>query len=210
MTFLADSADTAGAYSLMEATLRPGDEPPPHVYTAKHEAYYILDGRLTFRCGTAIDRRRPRALLFLPRGLLHTFTVRARPARVLVLISPGGLDAALRELCGPTPPFEHVLDTFGLDERGPSHPLPPRPARRRTNRREFQLRLIVCRKAWRVRDTAANYGKTNSALDFATRQLACPAATMAFEPARPCTSPSAAARPVSCGSAAHPAGRGAA
>lgn len=124
VTFLADSAGTAGAYSLMEATLRPGDEPPPHVHTAEDEAYYILDGRLTFRCGTTVTHAGPGALVFLPRGLLHTFTVRAEPARVLVIISPGGLDAALRELCGPTPPpFEHVLDTFG--RHGVRFPPPP-------------------------------------------------------------------------------------
>jgi quercetin dioxygenase-like cupin family protein len=114
VTFLADSAGTGGAYSLMEATLRPGDEPPPHVHTAEDEAYYILDGRLTFRCGKAVTDAGPGSLVFLPRGLLHTFAVRAEPARVLVIISPGGLDGALRELCGPMPPpYKHVLDTFG-------------------------------------------------------------------------------------------------
>src|SRR5436189_3275709 len=130
LTFLADSADTGGAYSVMEATLRPGDEPPPHVHAAEDEAYYIVDGFITFRCGKTVTDAGPGSFVFLPRGLLHTFAMRAGPARALVIISPGGLDGAFRELAGPTPPFEHVLDTFGRQECGSSHPPPPRRARR--------------------------------------------------------------------------------
>ncbi|MDN5859957.1 MAG: hypothetical protein L0H84_15185, partial [Pseudonocardia sp.] len=47
--FLADAADTGGAYSLMEVTALPGAEPPPHMHNAEDEAFYILDGAWTFR-----------------------------------------------------------------------------------------------------------------------------------------------------------------
>jgi quercetin dioxygenase-like cupin family protein len=118
LTFLVDSSDTGGAYSLMEAILRPGAEPPPHVHTAEDEAYYILDGHWTFRCGATQTEARPGSLVFLPRGLQHSFTVHADAARALVMISPGGLDAAFRELSRPTglgdgPPLPQVLETFG-------------------------------------------------------------------------------------------------
>jgi len=101
LTFLIDSAGTGGAYSLMEAVLRPGDEPPPHVHTAEDEAYYILDGSWTFRCGETTTEARPGSMVFLPRRLGHAFTLQSEAARALVLISPGGLDAAFHELFRP-------------------------------------------------------------------------------------------------------------
>jgi len=43
--------------------------------------------------------------------------------------------------------------------------------------------LAIYCKAWRVRNTAGRYPKTDFALNFTTRQLTCPAGvTMAFEP----------------------------
>jgi quercetin dioxygenase-like cupin family protein len=132
LTFLIDSADTGGAYSLMEATLRPGDEPPPHVHTAEDEAYYILDGSVTFSCGETISAAEPGSLVFLPRGLQHAFTVHAEAARALVIISPGGLDAAFRELSHPEGAAEaplpgQVLETFA--RYGVQFPAPPPDAR---------------------------------------------------------------------------------
>ena len=132
LTFLIDSADTGGAYSLMEAILRPGEEPPPHVHTTEDEAYYILDGAWTFRCGATSTEAGPGSLVFLPRHLQHSFTVHAEAARALVLISPGGLDAAFHELSRPedaaeAPPLGQVLETFG--RYGVQFPAPPPDAR---------------------------------------------------------------------------------
>jgi quercetin dioxygenase-like cupin family protein len=126
-TFLADAADTGAAYSLIEASLRPGDEPPPHVHTGEDEAYYILDGHFTFRCGETVTSADPGSLVFLPRGLPHSFTVDSE-SRALVIISPGGLDNAFRELSGSTPPpVEHVLDVmsrFGVGFAPPPGAVP--------------------------------------------------------------------------------------
>ena len=131
LTFLIDSADTGGAYSLMEATVRPGDEAPPHVHTSEDEAYYILDGSWTFRCGEMTTEAGPGSTVFLPRRLQHAFTVHTETARALVLISPGGLDAAFRELARPgeaeAPPLGQVLETFG--RYGVQFPAPPPDAR---------------------------------------------------------------------------------
>jgi hypothetical protein len=45
--------------------------------------------------------------------------------------------------------------------------------------------LAIYCKAWRVRNTAGRYAKTDFALDFTTRQLTCPAGVrMAFEPGK--------------------------
>ena len=66
--------------------------------------------------------------------------------------------------------------------------------------------LAIFCKAWRVRNTAGRYAKTDFALDFTTRQLTCPAGvTMAFEPGKTVHFPSTPARPARCASAARQA-----
>jgi quercetin dioxygenase-like cupin family protein len=123
--FLADAADTGGAYSLMEVTARPGAEPPPHVHTGEDEAFYILDGAWTFRCGPTITDAGPGTLLFLPRGLMHGFTAHTDVCRALVIMSPGGLEATFREFSEPMlaetaeppppvgpPPVARLLEAF--------------------------------------------------------------------------------------------------
>lgn len=102
-SFLADAADTGGAYSVMEVTARPGAEPPPHIHTGEDEAFYILDGAWTFRCGQTPTEAGPGTLLFLPRGLMHGFTAHTDACRALVILSPGGLEVAFRELSEPMP-----------------------------------------------------------------------------------------------------------
>jgi quercetin dioxygenase-like cupin family protein len=124
-SFLAEAADTGGAYSLMEVQARPGMEPPPHMHTGEDEAFYILGGVWTFHCGHAVSEAGPGTLVFLPRGLVHGFTAHDELCRALVLMSPGGLEAGFRELSAPLPSgavhagppaesrdVEHVLDTF--------------------------------------------------------------------------------------------------
>ena len=41
-TSLAEHKDTNGAFCLVEATLVPGNEPPPHVHSREDELFYVL------------------------------------------------------------------------------------------------------------------------------------------------------------------------
>ena len=43
-TSLAEHKDTNGAFCLVEATLVPGNEPPPHVHSREDELFYVLEG----------------------------------------------------------------------------------------------------------------------------------------------------------------------
>ena len=43
-TNLAEHKDTNGAFCLVEATLVPGNEPPPHVHSREDELFYVLEG----------------------------------------------------------------------------------------------------------------------------------------------------------------------
>src|SRR3954447_4483882 len=135
LTFLADGSDTGGNYSVMDVLVRPGLEPPPHVHTHEDEAYYVLQGSWTFRCGDATSDGRPGTWVFLPRGLMHSFTLRDE-GRALVIISPAGLESVFRELSEPmragtevppmptgSPPVARAMALFGRhDVRFPPPP----------------------------------------------------------------------------------------
>jgi quercetin dioxygenase-like cupin family protein len=103
LTFLADAGHTGGSYSIMDVLVRPGLEPPPHVHTHEDEAYYVLQGSWTFRCGDATSDGEPGTWVFLPRGLMHSFTLSGE-GRALVIISPAGLEDVFHELSEPMPP----------------------------------------------------------------------------------------------------------
>ena len=50
-TWLAEGKDTDGQFSLVEAVIPKGTEPPPHTHTREDEAFYLLEGGITFRLG---------------------------------------------------------------------------------------------------------------------------------------------------------------
>jgi len=43
LTFLAESKDTGGSFTLIEGLLKPGNEPPPHIHGREDELFYILE-----------------------------------------------------------------------------------------------------------------------------------------------------------------------
>ena len=51
MTDLADKKDTNGAFCLVEATLAPGNEPPPHEHSREDELFYVLEGEFDVYVG---------------------------------------------------------------------------------------------------------------------------------------------------------------
>ena len=100
-TFLAESQDTDGQFSLLDIVIRQGFEPPPHVHQREDEAYYILEGTLTFTVGEHTFAAQPGDMVFLPRGVQHAFQLTTPQARALVWINPAGLEAAFREFGEP-------------------------------------------------------------------------------------------------------------
>jgi mannose-6-phosphate isomerase-like protein (cupin superfamily) len=50
-TNLAESKDTDGAFCLVEVTLAPGNEPPPHVHSREDELFYVLEGEFDVYVG---------------------------------------------------------------------------------------------------------------------------------------------------------------
>jgi quercetin dioxygenase-like cupin family protein len=116
MTRKAGVEETHGGFGLIEQELPAGFAPPPHTHHAEDEAFYVLDGAITFRCGDQTLEATDGSFVFLPRDVAHGFTVaESGPARVLQLNAPAGLEQFFEELGSPAgeparpPDFERLL-----------------------------------------------------------------------------------------------------
>jgi len=88
--FLASADETSGTYSLMEIVSPTDSGPIAHVHEDAEEAFYGLDGDLTFHVGEQSFEVSTGDLVHVPRGTVHYFTVKERPAKYLALYAPGG------------------------------------------------------------------------------------------------------------------------
>ena len=105
---LAESAETEGAFGLSVVTQPPGIATPLHRHTREAEAFYVLDGTITYRAGDEVFDLTEGAFIYLPQGVPHAFRIRGdRPARVLALSVPGDLMGLYDEVGRPAP--EHRL-----------------------------------------------------------------------------------------------------
>jgi len=96
--FLIDSKDWGGNVAVVEHLLAPHSiAAPMHLHTKEDEFSMILEGRVWYVAGGEELVAEVGDLVFKPRGEWHTFFNAAdSPARVLELISPGGLEEAFR------------------------------------------------------------------------------------------------------------------
>jgi len=130
MAFKAIAEQTGGDFSLMERTLPPrGRRPLPHRHVNCSEAFFVLDGSVTFVLdGIEVPGGRDDFLL-VPRGAAHTFGNSGdEPARLLVLHAPA-MDAYFAELdqlwsraSPPTSEEERALmSRYGMEPAEDSH-----------------------------------------------------------------------------------------
>jgi quercetin dioxygenase-like cupin family protein len=95
-TNLAESNDTNGAFFLVEVTMAPGNEPPPHVHLYEDELFYVLEGEFDVYVGQEAFKVRTGECVFLPRFVPHAFVVRSPRLQLLALFTPGALEGAFR------------------------------------------------------------------------------------------------------------------
>ena len=96
-TILAGSEDTEGRFALIEILARKGAEPPRHVHTHEDEAFYVLEGEITFYVGDETYRATPGMFVFLPRGVAHSFVLETDVVRKLLTETPGGIEKHFRD-----------------------------------------------------------------------------------------------------------------
>ena len=124
MAFKAVADQTGGDFSLMERTVPPGARtPPPHRHISCSEAFFVLEGTITFRLDDAGLTGGAGDFLLVPRGAAHTFGNQGDgPARLLVLHAPA-MDGYFEELhklwsCGEPPSAEtelELMSRYGME-----------------------------------------------------------------------------------------------
>jgi Uncharacterized conserved protein, contains double-stranded beta-helix domain len=128
-------------FGLMEVTQPPGVATPLHVHHHEAEAFFMLEGSITYEAAGERFDLVTGDFLYLPKDVAHRFRIIGdRPARFLALMAPAGLSDLYAEVGHPAeerrlppPPTEaaiaeeigrwnQVAPRYGLEVLGP--PLP--------------------------------------------------------------------------------------
>jgi quercetin dioxygenase-like cupin family protein len=92
-TVLLRSEETNGVVSAIETSSSPGFAGPPLHRHDFDEAFYVIEGELTFQLGDEVFTRGAGELAFAPRNLAHTYANHSdAPARVLIVCTPAGFE----------------------------------------------------------------------------------------------------------------------
>ena len=93
--FLARSADTP-RFNLAIVTKQPGEGPPTHEHAGEDDAFYVLEGEVTFLVDGDEIVAGPGTVVLVPPGVRHTFANRSeRVARFVNVHAPAGFDLRL-------------------------------------------------------------------------------------------------------------------
>jgi quercetin dioxygenase-like cupin family protein len=98
------SAETGGAYCLLEVALTPGMSVPRQIHTREDEAYYVLAGELEVIVDTETFVLRPGDTLMAPRDIPHQLSNSGKVENhYLLVFSPSGFEEFLRATAVPAP-----------------------------------------------------------------------------------------------------------
>lgn len=127
---LAGGDKTGGAVTFGDARLPERTSGPAlHVHSREDEAAYVIEGVMTFRVGDETFEAGAGTLVWLPRGVPHTFAnLSDQPARAFGTITPAGLEGMFAEqaayvatLTGPPDParLDQIGARWGVTRLGP-------------------------------------------------------------------------------------------
>jgi quercetin dioxygenase-like cupin family protein len=128
LRFTARGEQTGGSLTSFESSAAPGEGPPLHVHANEDEVLYVIEGRLRFILGTRVEEAPAGSLVFIPRGVEHTWqNVGDVPARFLVLFTPAatGMEqfferaAELPDDVGVAEVFKQLGADAGMEVLGP-------------------------------------------------------------------------------------------
>jgi mannose-6-phosphate isomerase-like protein (cupin superfamily) len=101
MTFLVNSEQTGGTFSMTEYLSKPGNEPPAHVHDREDEFFYVLEGRIDAYIGKELLSVGQNEGAYFPKLIPHTFRILTPQLRMLIWMSPGGFEGYFREMSEP-------------------------------------------------------------------------------------------------------------
>ena len=99
----AGGEETDGKFALLDQTMPPGYAVPRHIHVEEDEAWYLLEGSMTFYCGGHVIEAAKYGWVFAPRGIPHTFKVGSGGARALTFAFPSSFADFVAEMGEPAP-----------------------------------------------------------------------------------------------------------
>jgi quercetin dioxygenase-like cupin family protein len=100
-TIKATGKETGGLYSIVEVLEPQGAQAPLHLHRKEDEAFWVLEGEMTFHIGEETIKARPGSFVFGPKDVPHTYTVDSGPAKLLFLLSPPGFEGFVEAISRP-------------------------------------------------------------------------------------------------------------
>jgi quercetin dioxygenase-like cupin family protein len=123
-TIKATGKETGGHYTLVEVLEPEGEEAPLHVHHREDEAFWVLEGALTFEVGEETIKASPGSFVLGPKDIPHRYTVDSGPARILFVLSPAGFEDFIYATSEPAkectlpPPPEGLPDEAEMEQLG--------------------------------------------------------------------------------------------
>jgi quercetin dioxygenase-like cupin family protein len=115
------SADSGGALAALEVTIPPRILVKPHNHSREDEFTVVLAGAVGARVGDEVVEAGAGASMVKPRGIPHAmWNAGDEPARVLEVLTPGGLEAYFEELApvlrdkAPPATYDALAHRYGL------------------------------------------------------------------------------------------------
>ena len=116
--YLATGDDTDGGYYLVEAIVPPGGGPPLHIQTREEEAFYILEGELSFYGDDGEVVAGSGTYLNIPKGAKHRFRNNGdTTAKMIFFFTPAGIEGLFDELAKmkvPPGDFSSVIKALNV------------------------------------------------------------------------------------------------
>jgi quercetin dioxygenase-like cupin family protein len=100
---LVTGEETFGCLAVIEQCVWRDAPSPRHMHANEDEIVYVLTGHLTFNVEDAPVDAPAGTCVVLPRNVEHCYRVLSEQARLLVMVSPAGLEGYFREVGTPGP-----------------------------------------------------------------------------------------------------------
>jgi quercetin dioxygenase-like cupin family protein len=104
--FLVNGEQTAGSFSLIQIHVLQGAEPPAHTHAREDESYYVQEGTVRYTIGEKTIDVQAGGYVYLPKGISHQFQLLTESARLLMWLSPAGLEEWFWDNSSPAPDMQ--------------------------------------------------------------------------------------------------------
>lgn len=117
--------------SYIEHHVRQGESPPLHIHEREDEIFHLLAGEFTFRQGDEEVKKGPGDVIFIPKGVPHTFRCDSATGHFFSITTGRDFELFLRAMWRPaerdelpTPAVPSPADIEALGKSAAAHHMP--------------------------------------------------------------------------------------